>query len=88
MPKPKPVAKEIEDREDGLTTFESKLISLLALLLVQERKLPEQISLLNRAGFQPVEIGALLGTTRNSVSVQLSTQKREKKRASTRKTTD
>jgi hypothetical protein len=71
--------EEVEDRPDGLTTFESKLVNLLALLLVQERKQPDQISLLNRAGFRPIEIAALLGTTPNTVSVELSNQKREKK---------
>jgi hypothetical protein len=87
MAKPN-VAEEVEDRPDGLTTYESKLVNLLALLLVQERKQPEQISLLNRAGFRPVEIAALLGTTPNTVSVQLSVQKREKKSPPTRKTRD
>lgn len=72
--------EEAEGRSDGLTAFESKLVNLLALLLVQERKQSEQITLLNRAGFRPIEIAGLLGTTRNTVSVELSSQKREKKR--------
>ena len=84
MAKPSAV-EEPQDRSDGLTAFESKLVNLLALLLVQERKQPEQIALLNRAGFRPVEIAALLGTTRNTVSVQLSIQKREKKGAQSQK---
>ena len=83
MPKPN-VAEDVQDRPDGLTTFESKLVNLLALLVVQERKQPEQIALLYRAGFRPTEIAALLGTTPNTVSVQLSIQKQEKK--GTRKT--
>lgn len=69
-------AEEADDRAESLTTFESRLVNLLALLLVQERKQPEQISLLKRAGFRPIEIATLLGTTRNTVSVQLSIQKR------------
>lgn len=85
MPKPS-VAEEPEGQPDGLTAFESKLVNLLALLLVQERKQPEQIALLNRAGFRSSEIAALLGTTRNTVSVQLSIQKRERKVAKTQKT--
>jgi len=80
MPKPS-AAEEPLDQSDGLTVFESRLVSLLALLLVQERKQPEQIALLNRAGFRSAEIAALLGTTRNTVSVQLSIQKRERKTA-------
>lgn len=83
MAKPS-AADETEVRPDGLTAFESKLVNLLALLLVQERKLLDQITLLHRAGFRPVEIAALLGTTPNSVSVQLSAQKRRGKRAKAR----
>jgi DNA-binding CsgD family transcriptional regulator len=60
-------------------------VNLLALLLVQERKQPEQIAVLSRAGFRPVEIAALLGTTPNTVSVQLSIQKRERKVGQARK---
>ena len=85
MAKPN-VAEEVEDRPDGLTKFESKLVNLLALLLVQERKQADQISLLSRAGFRPIEIAALLGTTSNTVRVELSNQKREKKRAPKQKT--
>lgn len=85
MAKPN-VNEEVEDRPDGLTTFESKLVNLLALLLVRERKQPDQISLLNRAGFRPIEIAALLGTTPNTVRVELSNQKREKKGTPKRKT--
>ena len=78
------MAKErnVEDdqgRPEGLTAFESKLINLLALQLVQERRQSDQISLLNRAGFQSAEIAALLGTTRNTVSVELSVRKRQMK---------
>ena len=72
-------AEEDQAQPEGLTAFESKLINLLALQLVQERRQSDQISLLHRAGFQSVEIAALLGTTRNTVSVELSVQKREKK---------
>lgn len=63
----------------GLTAFESRLTNLLALLLVQERKQIDQIALLSRAGFRPAEIAGLLGTTPNSVSVQLSAMKRARK---------
>ena len=83
---PDPIVGEApEDQADGFTAFESRYVNLLALLLVQERKQPEQIALLNRAGFRSSEIAALLGTTRNTVSVHLSIQKREKKVAKARK---
>lgn len=75
------ISDEPQERPDGLTAFESKLVNLLALLLVQERKQSEQILLLNRAGFRPSEAAVLLGTTANTVSVELSKQKRNKKRS-------
>ena len=73
------MAEESEDRSDVLTAFESKLTNLLALLVVQERAQGQQIDLLNRAGFGSAQIAALLGTTRNTVSVALSVQRHGKK---------
>jgi len=72
----------VEDasRPAGLTSFESKLLNLLALHLVQGRAQPEQIDLLTRAGFKPAEVGALLGTTANTVSVTLYQLKKTKKK--------
>lgn len=76
---PKPDAEdEGTDRSTGLTRFESRLLNLLALQLVQERAQTEQIDLLARAGLRPAEIAALLGTTRNTVSVNLSQRRRGK----------
>lgn len=72
-------AEHANDRSEDLTVFESRLINLLALLLVQERNQVTQISLLARAGFRPAEIASLLGTTRNTVSVRLSKQRSAKK---------
>ncbi len=73
------VVEELNERAEGMRAFESRLVSLLGLLLVQERKQTDQIGLLGRAGFKPAEIAALLGTTRNTVSVELSNQRRGKK---------
>ena len=73
------VVDEASVRSEGLTAFESKLVNLLALLLVQERQQTEQIGLLGRAGFRSAEIATLLGTTSNTVSVELSNQRRGKK---------
>lgn len=70
---------DFDDRSDGLNAFESKLVNILALLLVQERTQGEQIDLLSRAGFRPAQIATLIGTTRNTVSVELSVRKRGKK---------
>jgi hypothetical protein len=74
--------EESLSRPESLTAFESRLTKLLALHLVKERPQSDQIDLLSRAGFKPIEIADLVGTTSNTVSVYLSTQKaaREKKR--------
>jgi CRP-like cAMP-binding protein len=79
------VVEELAGRSDGLTTFESRLVNLLALLLTQERTQAEQIDLLNRAGFRPAEIASLLGTTSNTVSVALSVRKHAKTRKKAKK---
>ncbi|MDM8007399.1 MAG: hypothetical protein QUV05_14765 [Phycisphaerae bacterium] len=70
---------ELTGAGDGMTDFESRLLNLLGLLLVQERTQTGQISLLGHAGFRSAEIAALLGTTRNTVSVALSNQRRRRR---------
>jgi DNA-binding CsgD family transcriptional regulator len=72
-------AEEDDAKVKGLSAFETQMLNLLALLLVQKLKQAEQIALLNRAGFRPVQIAALLGTTRNTVNVELSNQRRAKR---------
>lgn len=69
----------------GLTAFESKLLNLFALMLVQERQQAEQINLLSRAGFTSREIATLIGTTPNTVSVTLSQHKRERRSRAAKK---
>ncbi len=81
MPRQTKTTDNVEERPMGLTTFESRLINLLALLVTQERKQVEQIDALSRAGFGPSEIASLLGTTRNTVSVALSKLKQGRKRS-------
>jgi CRP-like cAMP-binding protein len=73
------VVDELAERAEGMTPFESRMVSLLGLLLVQGRIQTEQIGVLGRAGFKSAEIAALLGTTPNTVSVELSKQRRAKK---------
>lgn len=79
------VDREVDDRSDSLPTFEFKLLNLVALLLVREGKQTEQIDLLNRAGFGSGDIATLLGTTRNTVSVQISKQKQAREEKRTKK---
>jgi hypothetical protein len=72
---------ELHARPEALTAFETKFLSLLALMLVNERQQTDQISLLSRAGFRPSEIASLIDTTPNTVSVVLSKQKRIRRKA-------
>src|SRR5256885_12561451 len=77
MAKPSAVDESLS-HPDSLTVFESKLLKVLALHLVQERQQSDQIDLLSRAGFKPTEIADLVGTTANTVNVQLSKQRAAK----------
>jgi hypothetical protein len=78
MAKPSP-NEEIAPSANGMTAFEAKLLNLLALMLVQERQQVDQIDLLTRAGFRPIEIAALLDTSPNNVSVRLAEMRRTKR---------
>lgn len=78
MAKAKP-SEEATPPQLGLTTFESRLLNLLALRLVSERQQAEQIDLLTKAGFRPIEIAALLDTSPNNVSVRLNEMRKAKK---------
>jgi len=51
---------------------------LLALLLAKGVQQNEAIAMLGTAGFKPRVIAELLGTTRNTVSVALSVQKKRR----------
>lgn len=57
------------------------LIRLVAVALCAEKSQKEKIQILAGAGLAPREIADFVGTTPNTVSVALSTMKREKARA-------
>lgn len=60
----------------------ARVTNVLALLLVKDvKQQAEAIQLLDRAGFEPREIAALLGTTPNTVSVALYQAKQLAKRS-------
>jgi DNA-directed RNA polymerase specialized sigma24 family protein len=48
-----------------------KILRILAVLATKGMKQREQIALLNRAGLQPKDIADLLGTSSNTVRVEL-----------------
>jgi DNA-binding CsgD family transcriptional regulator len=54
-----------------------KISRLLTLLLTRDLSQRDKIALLSTAGFQPKEIAELIGTTPNTVSVTLSTIRRD-----------
>jgi len=68
---------EIQNLSNAMRCFE-RISNLLALLLVTGKPQPEQISLLNAAGYSSSEIARLIGTTPNTVSVTLSQSRRGK----------
>jgi DNA-directed RNA polymerase specialized sigma24 family protein len=49
-----------------------KVIRLLAISLIAGRKRRDQMILLSKAGFKPKEIADVIGTTPNTVNVELS----------------
>jgi DNA-directed RNA polymerase specialized sigma24 family protein len=57
-----------------------KVISLLALNNVLNKKQGEQIAFLSNVGFQPKEIANILGTTANTVRVALTHIRKKSKR--------
>jgi DNA-binding NarL/FixJ family response regulator len=54
------------------------LVRLNALIIVSGRSQREQIHLLSKGGFSPKEIADIIGTSANTVSVELSRKRREK----------
>ncbi|HBB87599.1 MAG TPA: hypothetical protein DC047_08290 [Blastocatellia bacterium] len=55
------------------------IIRLLVFDIAEGKDQTEQIRLLSLAGFQPKKIAEMLGTTRNNVSVRLSSLKKKRK---------
>ena len=73
--------RKIDAPESALEGKIDILIRLMALNLIDDRlPLKENAGRLSRAGLGPKEIAALCNTTPNTVSVALSTAKRESKR--------
>jgi hypothetical protein len=65
-----------------------QLVRVLTLSVIKGLRQGEQIALLDNAGFPPKEIAEFLGTTRNTVSVALTTLRKVRSTAAkTRKTT-
>jgi DNA-binding NarL/FixJ family response regulator len=59
-----------------------KIINLMAIGLTNDKNQREKILILSKAGFQPKDIAALLGTTSGTIRVELSTLRNAKKNKS------
>lgn len=56
-----------------------RIVMLLAMQNIGNKKGKEAISFLSNLGFQPKDIAVMLGTTPNAVSVALSEMKKKRK---------
>jgi DNA-binding NarL/FixJ family response regulator len=63
--------------EETIAQQLGRIVRLLTILVTRDMTQKDQIVLLASAGFQPKEIADLIGTTPNTVSVTLSTIRRE-----------
>lgn len=69
---PKTIEELVLDKTD-------KILRILAVIATKGLTQRDQIALLNRAGFQPKHIADLLGTSSNTVRVELVVLRRSKK---------
>ena len=63
---------------EAITSKLDKIIRLLGANAVQNRNVEQSILYLSSLGFQPSEIGLILGRSANQVSVTLSVNKKKK----------
>jgi DNA-binding NarL/FixJ family response regulator len=68
------------DQFNEIISHLGKLTRLVAAGLVVGKPQTEQIGLLSRAGLQPKEIADIVGTTPNTVSVNLSEARKQNKK--------
>jgi DNA-directed RNA polymerase specialized sigma24 family protein len=66
--------------DEMILTKVDQILRILTAIATKGMKQNEQIVLLNRVGFQPKEIAALLGTTGNTVNVSLSNLRKAKQK--------
>lgn len=57
----------------------ARATNVLALMLVKDMKQVDAIDMLSRAGYKPMEIAGLLGTSSNTVSVAIYQSKSRRK---------
>ena len=66
-------------KDDDVCSRLDRLIRLLAVAVSEGKTNRQQIELLSRAGFQPSEIALLIGTTPNTVRVEMSNLRKRKR---------
>jgi len=68
----------MNERDNSITRRLDTLIRLVATGICADRPQKEKIAILSSAGLSPKEIADIIGTTPNTVSVALSSMRREK----------
>jgi hypothetical protein len=58
-----------------------RLIRLVSIAVAEGKNNRQQIEILGRVGFQPAEIADIIGTTPNTVRVEMSNMRRRKGKA-------
>lgn len=64
--------------EDEVCKRLDRLIRLVSVAIIQGKNNRQQIEILGQAGFQPVEIADIVGTTPNTVRVEMSNMRKRK----------
>ena len=72
--------------EDETVEKLDQILRILVMLATKGSKQREQIAMLSRAGFQPKAIADLLGTSSNTVRVELVALRKDKRSGRTRRT--
>lgn len=71
-----------------ITKKMDSLAKLLALNIIKDKPVNEQVETLRKVGFRPVEIADLLGKTQNQINVTISVLEKAKKKESAKETTE
>jgi len=74
----------MDDNAIDITSRLDRIFRLLAIVATKDLKQRERITLFNRVGLSPKEIAELLGTSSNTVRVELVSIRKEKTKRSKR----
>ena len=78
-----------EKQFEVITKKMDSLAKLLALNVIKDKTVNEQVDTLRKAGFRPIEIADLLGKTPNQINVTISLlEKAKRKKESTKENSE